>query len=245
MRILVFNSKGGCGKSLLTREIIAAPIAAETVIAEIDTLNQTQLTYKDKFKDVIELDKSNIKDLLIHLNSHEKLVIDVGADNLTTTLNTLVKYQLFDDIDMVIIPITSGRTDEINGLKTYVALTEHKTRIMFAFSRCIENEKLEDQYKVFFNNLQKSGLKTIEGNYIVIRESDIFADAQNIKELVINMANSVDDHKKLALNAKANGDMIRYEEHMQKELTKRAAKILVNDCILPAHNTIMQFAAKK
>jgi hypothetical protein len=243
MRILVFNSKGGCGKSLLTREVIAAPNASDTVIVEIDTLNQTQLTYKTQFKNVIELDKSNIEELLILLNEHDNVVVDVGADNLTATLNTLVIYQLFDDIDLVIIPMSNGRTDCENALKTYTTIGEHTQNIIFAFSRRNEDEKLEDQYQVFFNNMQKAGLKSIDGKYITIRESDLFSDAQNEKELVINLAKEV-DYKKEAMKAKADNNKKRFDELMRKELYKRAAKILVNECILPAHSTIMKFANK-
>ena len=53
MRVLVFNSKGGCGKSLIAREVIAAPQAESMIIVEIDTLNTTQLVYKKDFKDVL------------------------------------------------------------------------------------------------------------------------------------------------------------------------------------------------
>jgi hypothetical protein len=238
MRILAFNSKGGCGKSLLAREVIAAPNAKQTVIIEIDTLNKTQLTYQKDFKEVIELDKENIQDLLIHLNEHDDCVVDVGADNLTATLNTLVKYQLFNDIDLVVIPMTSGRTDCENALKTYATIKEFTDKIIFAFSRFNEDEKLEDQYQVFFNNAQKAGIKSIENNFITVTDSDIFLDAQNQKELVVNLAKEI-DYKKQALNAKKDDDIKKFHELMKKELHKRAAKILIKDCIMPAHQKIM------
>jgi len=240
MRILTFNSKGGCGKSLLAREVIAAPTAKQTVIIEIDTLNKTQLTYKKDFKAVIELDKVNIQDLLIHLNEHDNCVVDVGADNLTATLNTLVKYQLFDDIDLVVIPLSSGRTDCENALKTYATIKEFTDKIIFAFSRFNRDEKLEDQYQVFFNNIQKAGIKSIENNYITVVDSDIFLDAQNQKELVVNLAREV-NYKKQALEAKKAGDLDKFHQLMKQELNKRAAQILVKDCIMPSHKKIMSF----
>jgi len=207
MRILTFNSKGGCGKSLLAREIIAAPKAEQTVIIEIDTLNKTQLTYKKYFKDVIELDKDSIKDLLIYLNEYNDCVIDVGADNLTITIDTLVKYQLFDDIDLVVIPLTSGRTDCENALKTYSMIKKLTDNIMFAFSRFNEEEKLEDQYPVFFKNIKNIkniDIKYIEKNHITVTDSDIFLEAQNEKQLVINLAKEI-NYKEQALEAKKRG----------------------------------------
>lgn len=86
MRYLVFNSKGGCGKSTLTREVIAAPFGKDITIIEIDELNKTQEPYSERFNSVIELRKDEIKDLLIHLNEHDNAVIDVGTDNLSATL---------------------------------------------------------------------------------------------------------------------------------------------------------------
>ena len=181
MRILIYNSKGGCGKSLLAREVIAAPNAEETVIVEIDELNLTQLAYEKYFKEIIELKKGNIKDLLMLLNKHENIIIDVGVDNLSDTLKVLVDYQLFDDIDLVVIPLTNGRTDGENALKTYSTISKFTKKIMFAFSRYDDSKSMEYQYQVFFNNIGKVGIENINEKYITINESDIFTDAQNTK----------------------------------------------------------------
>ncbi|MCF7971161.1 MAG: hypothetical protein K9L22_08375 [Methylococcaceae bacterium] len=238
MRTLVFNSKGGCGKSLIAREVIAAPKAKEMIIVEIDTLNTTQLSYKKDFKDVIELSKQNINDLLSILNEHDEVVIDVGADNLTATLTVLVDYQIFEDIDLVVIPMTPGRTDCENALQSYSVISQYIKNIMFAFSRYKENENIEDQYQVFFKNMKERGLENIGGKYITINDSEIFIDAQNAKELVINMAENI-DYKGQALKAKNDGNIDQFHLLMKKELNKRAAKILVDKCILPAHKKLM------
>jgi len=239
MRILVFNSKGGCGKSLLAREIIAAPKAKDTVIVEVDKLNNTQQPYKRFFKDVIELDDTTLTDLLKILNREDNVVIDVGADHLAKTIDTLVKYDLFDDIDLVLIPMMSGRTDEENALVTYRTLSTFTKNIMFAFSRFNEAESLERQYEVFMNNytdVRQAELK--ESDYVVINDSSIFVTAQTSKQLAINVADKV-DHKAKALEAKRAGDMQLFTELMDKELNKRAAAILLKECIMPAHTKIM------
>lgn len=240
MRVLVFNSKGGCGKSLLAREIVAAPKAKDIVIVEIDKLNSTQQPYKPFFKDVIELDDSTITNLLKILNSEDNVVIDVGADHLAKTIDTLVKYDLFADIDLVIIPMASGRTDAENALGTYLTVSKFTKSIMFAFSRCNEAESLKRQYEVFFANYSdatgQAELK--ESDYVVINDSSIFVTAQTSKQLAVNLADKV-DHKAKALEAKKEGDMQLFEELMDKELNKRAAAILVKECIMPAHTKIM------
>jgi len=238
MRVLVFNSKGGCGKSLIAREVIAAPQAESMIIVEIDTLNTTQLVYKKDFKDVIELSKHNISDLLSILNEYDDVVIDVGADNLTDTLKILVDYQLFDDIDLVVIPMTQGRTDCENALKSYSVISRYIKNIMFAFSRYKEDEPIENQYQVFFSNIEKLGIKNVDDKYITINDSEIFIDAQNEKELVITMALEV-NYREQSIDAKNTGDMDKYRCLIKKEVNKRAAKILVDRCILPAHKKLM------
>jgi len=88
--------------------------------------------------------------------------------------------------------------------------------------------------------MQKAGIKSIENNFITITDSDIFLEAQNQKELVINLAKDV-DYKKQALEAKKDGDLDKFHQLMNQELNKRAAKILVKDCIMSGHQKIMSF----
>lgn len=239
MRVLVFNSKGGCGKSLITREVIAAPIAKKMVIAEIDELNRTQEPYKADFKDVIEVSKEDISELLIHLNEHENVVVDVGADNLTKTMDTLLEYSLFDDIDKVVIPMGRGRSDNENALKTYSVVSEHCKKVVFVFTKFDPEEPIEEQYKTFFKNVEKFIPKFGEKDYVTINQSDVFEDAQNEKILVTKLAQDI-DHKSAAIAAKKDGKMDQFRDLMRKELNKRSAQILLKEVIEPAHKKIME-----
>jgi len=238
MRFFVFNSKGGCGKSLVTREVIAAPFGKKITIAEVDELNKTQLAYKDQFNDVIELNKENIKDLLIHLNEHDNIVVDVGADNLTNTLQVMIDYNLFVDIDKVIIPLARGRTDAENALTTYKAIKPYCNCIMFALTMYDPAENLEGQYQVFFNNVKKVVENFTEKNYVTINASNVFVDAQNAKKLVTELAADI-DHKSAALAAKKEGDMEKFHDLMRQELNRRSANILMENCIMPAHDKLI------
>jgi len=240
MKILSFNSKGGCGKSLIAREIIAAPNAAQTVMIEIDQLNKTQLSYKKDFKEVIELDKNKIKELLIYLNEYDNCVIDIGVDNLTTTMKTLIDYQLFDELDLVVIPLTEGRTDCENALKTYMTISHYTNKIIFAFNKHDPEQTLEQQYPVFFNNIEKYSIDNIDDKHIKIIDSSVFSDAQNNKLLVIEMAKEY-DYKQQALLAKSEHDMPRFKNYMEKELFKRAAQRLVESWIDPAYDKIISY----
>ncbi len=199
------------------------------------------MNYQKDFKAVIELDKEHLPDLLIHLNAlndADHCVIDVGADHLSSTFNTLVAYQLFEDIDRVVIPMMPGRTDCENALKTYASIHAYTDQIVFALSRFNPNETLENQYPVFFNNAQKMKVNW-KDRYVTIAESDLFFKAQNEKALVVNLAQEV-DYKKQALAAKKEDKNEQFHALMKQELNKRAAQILVKECIMPAHERIMQ-----
>lgn len=239
MRYLVFNSKGGCGKSLITREIIAAPLGKDIAIAEIDTLNKTQKPYADRFKAVIELNKEEIPDLLIHLNEHDNIVIDVGADNLSNTLQIMVEYNLFEDIDRVVIPLGLGRSDSENALKTFKVISDHCDKIIFAFTNHNPDESIESQYPVFFSNVGKVVPNFTDESYVTIRSSSVFHDAQHEKKLVVEMAQEV-DHKSAAIAAKKEGNIDKFKDLMRLEANKRSAQILVKNCIMPAHEKILR-----
>ncbi len=252
MRILVFNTKGGCGKSLVAREIIAAPIAKEVVLVEIDVLNRTQQSYAEWFKEVVQLNDETTPDLIKLLNMNTHVVIDVGAIHLANAIDTMTKYELFDDVDLVVIPLIPGRSEEENALKTYAIMSKSVNRIMFAFSKFNPQVALEKQYKVFFDNLsdtqnvntvlknpeQADCTQLVESSYITVNDSDVFETAQHRKELVINLAAEI-DYKAKAKAALSNGEKELYDVLMTQELDKRKARILVESCIMPAHKKIM------
>ena len=237
MKTLVFNSKGGCGKSLVTREIIAAPNAKNIAIIEIDELNKTQLPYRSQFKAVVELKKEEIRELLIHLNEFDNCVIDVGINYLTDTMQIMQDYMLFDDIDLAVIPLGLGRSDSENAIKTYKTLSQYCDNIKFAFTNFNQQESFEDQYQVFFANISKYIKDFSDDYYIKVPSSDVFLDAQNAKKLVTELAEDI-DHKGAAIAAKQAGDNEKFSSLMKKELHKRAAKILLNNVIIPAHEKL-------
>lgn len=237
MNIFVFSTKGGVSKSLIAREIISAPKAKDVVIVEVDELNKTQQTYKDSFKDIITLNKENIRELLVILNEHDKVIVDIGVNDLTEALTTMIEYQIFEDIDKVVIPLTAGRSDTENAFKTYNVISQHSENIMFALGRYNQSERLETQFSIFFDNAKKKLPHLSEDNYVVINESELFTDAQKAKRLVVDMAEQI-DYKTDALKAKKAGDNQKFHDLMKLELDKRASQILVKNCIMPAHKKI-------
>lgn len=238
MKTLVFNSKGGSGKSLIAREIIAAPKAIETVIIEIDALNRTQQNYLSQFKLVIELETNKVKDLIIPLVRFNNCVIDVGTNNSTTVISVMNNYDLFKNINNIVIPLGVGRSDSENALKTYAALKGRCSDIKFAFTNFNQNENFEDQYKVFFDNINDYIKNFNENQYVKIPFSEVFLEAQYKKLLVTELAKEV-DYSSEGILAIKSGDDKRFEELMQKELAKRAAQVLIKNIIMPANKKLM------
>lgn len=241
MRYLVFNTKGGCGKSLVAREVIAAPQAADIVVVEIDKLNTSQSPYKNSFKKVIQLTKNNVEEILIHMNDHDNIVIDVGTDDITAVYDKLVAYDLLELIDKVIIPLMPG-TQEKNALNSYNSIKKYCKNIMFAFVNFNDEEPLKDQFPIFLKFIKEDFPDFSEKDYVEIRHSDIFRDAQHqpgSAKLVTELAREV-DYVTAALTARKQGDLEKFRDLMKQELHKRAARVLVRDCIMPAHKKIIK-----
>ena len=238
MKHFVFSTKGGVGKSLAAREIVAGPAAKEYVMIEIDELNKTQSAYKSSFKQIIELNQDNIKDLLVICNEHDDLIIDVGVDNLSATMQVFVDYALFDEIDQVIIPLFNGRTDSENALKSYAMIQPFCANIKFIFGRATY-EPVDSQFSIFFNNIRKIMPDFSTKDYVIIYESDIYIDAQNQKRLVAEIAEDDHEYKVEALDAKHAGNMSLFNQLMQKELLKRAAKLVMKKNIVSAHDFLV------
>lgn len=235
---LIFNTKGGCGKSLIAREVIAGPKASDFVIVEIDPLNKSQLSYSSSFKAVIEIGKDNIEEVLIALNEHDNVVIDVGVDSLSDTVERLVDYQVFEDIHCLVIPLTPGRTDEENALSTYKTIAPLCLKTVFVFNRYDKTMSLEEQFPVFFRNVAKIIPDFNINDHGTLPESGLFPDAQNDRVLVAEMAQQA-TYKVDALAAKEAGDMNKFRALMQKELHRRAAALLLEKDILPLHEKIV------
>jgi len=242
MKVLVFNTKGGSAKSLTAREIISAPIAKEITIIEVDALNETQLAYKDSFKDVIEINKNDTSALIKILLKEDNLVVDVGVGDLEDSFNKFVTQDLFSLFDKIVIPLSRGRTNGANAVKTYIAICNHvkdSGQIMFAFSRRDPNKKIEDQYRSFFTHAKKHIKHFSEKMYVEINDSEIFDEAEEEEKLISEIANDERDFRKEALEKLKAGDEEAFDDLIELEIIQKSASHLYNDIILPAHRKIM------
>jgi MinD-like ATPase involved in chromosome partitioning or flagellar assembly len=239
-KVLVYVSKGGVGKSLTAREIVAGPMAKSTVIVEIDPLNKTQMNYKEHFKEVVVLNNSNAQKALNYLIKEDNVVIDIGADSLSDGMASIKNYSLLDYIDVVVIPIIPGRSEAQNALLIYSRLTEAGCEnIKFVFNRRDPEKPLEEQYFVFFQNFEhKLGRSIREDEYAVVEEIEEFDFAQTHRSIVANLATS-ESYIEAALEADKAGNTAEFERLMDLELERRAMNRVYNEIVLPAHNKLL------
>jgi len=235
MKTLVFTTKGGSGKSFTAREMIAGPRAHEFIMVEIDELNKTQAAYASSFKKVVELTQNNIKELLILCNEYDDLIIDVGVDNISATIQTFIDYDLFVEIDQVVIPLFNGRTDCENALKSYSLIQPYCEHIKFILGRATAEDEIQSQFSVFFNNIKTVMPDFCRRDYFVIYESDTYIDAQNQKKLLSEVALDHTAYKQGALDAKRSGNKSLFYQLMNKELCRRAAQSVMKEQVIPCH----------
>lgn len=237
-KTLVYNSKGGVGKSLITREIVAGPKASETVIVEIDKLNKTQEGYKKHFKEVIVLGRENVKDCLKPLISEEHVVVDVGADALSDAIKAIRNYEIFDFIDLIVIPLIPGRSEAQNAIQIYRSMSKYHNNVLFAFNRYKPGVPLEEQYDVFASSFEKFiGRKLEEKDYIVIEEVEEFKYAQTKQDIIANMVKREPLVGK-AKEALAAGDKELFDRIMSAEIERRGMITAYNRIIKPLHEEL-------
>lgn len=183
MNILIYNFKGGCSKS--TTSSIVASYLDEATLIEVDYINQSdkridtegyyqsvQMNWRD------ESSKSFLEFESLILKSNTK-VIDVGAVMLDKFHEGMKKSNLYDVIDLVIIPAHDGEDDFRVALKFLANIKDEipTSKIIFGFNRFSkEYDTPQEQFDSFFDNqeLLKKEFKidiSNEDNWFVIKDS--------------------------------------------------------------------------
>lgn len=104
MKILVINSTGNVGKSFIAREVLYPLLSEEKTLYEIEKFNEgsDKLVGKNVHYKCIE--PSKIDEIVPELLLTDNAVIDVGASSIDEFLQNSKEHNLFDIIDMIIIP---------------------------------------------------------------------------------------------------------------------------------------------
>lgn len=232
--LLTMNLKGGAGKSTVA-SIVASYLKDATLI-EIDKINETasRIDSKEYYKSQ-QLDFRNENDngflefenMLLNDGVN---VIDVGAVMLSIFHNAMSVANLYDLIDVIIIPAMDGKDDFVvamNFLKTLQNENVDPSKIIFAFGRYNVHEynTVADQFDIFFDNKE-----LILNNFGIDIENE-----ENYFVIADNLAVKKASRKGIVLREIADNDLDaiikeqRAERDAEKRLEITKARSLVNN----------------
>ena len=242
MKALVLNAKGGVGKSLTAREIVAGPLGDQVLVVEVDELNRQQIDFKNSFLDVVEVLATSVEDAIVYLKKYEHVVIDVGIENLSTAFAGMLQSRIFNYLDVVVIPVLPGRYEGEGALQVYQKLREKgvSSRVVFALnmSDAERSVALQDQHFGFFAVLQSKGLSLDDIEYVQIPYSSVFTEAQYKTMTVAEIAKSPSRLTELLNEDEEFGFTDKALRIANSEWNRLAAQQLMSEWILPAHNKI-------
>lgn len=228
MKIAILNNSGNVGKSFLARELFYANLDCEDKkIIEIETHNSASSKFGDL--DVVSIGGKDIKNLLQLLLQLDCAVIDVGASNIISFLETLVKNDMsliLDEIDLFVVPVVPQTKQQEDTLKTLSAIKElgvpaEKVRIVFNAT-----DNLSD-LDTFIKKAQELGY-TIDKK-LVIKDYENLHKIELLGITANQLANSEKDYKALAKEAYKQGDTEKGNKYAKLALFKGTAKAITQN----------------
>jgi len=161
MKIMIVNSSGNVGKSLVSRELFY-PRFEDPLIIEVETVNKGSKEMKDlnvyQFKS-----GEDFTNIYLKMMENENVIVDVGASNLADFWEQMKGFAGIEDLfDLFIVPTVPAEKEMTDTFKT----------IQFLKSEGIDEEKI----KVIFNRVKKS----VENEFAVLLaapfnfETDLF-----------------------------------------------------------------------
>jgi len=183
MNVLSINLKGGAAKT--TNSSIVASYLPKCTLVEIDKINKSDEGIKSKDYKSIQLDfknesDSNFIEFETMLLDEDTKVIDVGAVKLETFHKAMVSANLYDTIDLFIIPAMDGK-DDFEVAMTYLNTIKNDidtSKVIFAFNRFNNHEYSSpaEQFDTWFEKAEgiKKNLNIDlkdEDNFYVIKDS--------------------------------------------------------------------------
>jgi hypothetical protein len=252
--ILSMNLKGGCAKTAIAS--ITAGYLHNSMLIEMDTINQSdkKINSKDYYESIqmdflTELDEQFFKFERILRKSDKNIIIDVGANKLSTFHKSMVTNDLYQYIDLFLIPCMDGSDDFNVAMDFLESIKDHvdlENKVIFVFNRFNEYEysSVENQFDQFFDNakiIQKKYKVDLcnESNYFAIKDSLAIKYARRnaitIKELCDTNLDSI--------NQKIDEITNEQDDELMKLIKKRnivkSALNLQKNYILPAIQKII------
>lgn len=187
MVYMVGQTKGGCGKSTVSNNILPILIGGnleDTKIVEIDNHNNTCELYKNSIlaNNMKTIKVSSADDTLDEiffdaLANKSNIIIDAGGGDDTDTLLKLLKNQPKGNIKYI-IPFSMG-DDDFNVLKTLEKIDDLENCLVI-LNGYTDKEKIKEQFLYFFGDDDVLGLqqKVKKVKYTMIPFSTIFTKAK-------------------------------------------------------------------
>lgn len=233
MNLLVINLKGGAAKT--TNSSIIACYLPGSVLLEIDKINRSDVKidsngfYKSKQIDFQNETSKEFLEFENFLIEEGIKIIDVGAIKLEIFHEAMKTANLYDTIDLLIIPAMDGSDDftvAMDYLESVKDLID-PSKIMFSFNRFNEHEytDIKEQFDSFFNNAEAIKSKynidlNDSDNYYVLKDSKAIKQARKLGRTIRSLVDQ--DLDKITQEQRMPG--INRDTRM--ELTKR--RTLVN-----------------
>ncbi|MGG6325198.1 StbB family protein [Vibrio cholerae] len=194
LKIAIMNNSGNVGKSMICDNLLRTRIPNADVV-KIETINS------DGTMDATVAAK-NIKQVFDRIDESDISLIDVGASNIETFMDNLVKLNgAHEDIDFYIIPTTPRPKQQVDTIKTIERLLDmgvdaDNIRVIFNFYD--PDVSVKELYPVIFESdlVKELGLNKIQ-NQFTITENPVFDMLAEIGYSFIEIANDERDFKAL------------------------------------------------
>ncbi|MCD9492608.1 transcriptional regulator [Photobacterium phosphoreum] len=194
LKIVVLNNSGNVGKSLICERLLQPRIPNSSII-KIETINADG-------SDDEKLSAKNTVEVRTQIDMTDICIVDVGASNIETFLNSLSKMtDTIEDIDLFIIPTTPKAkqlTDTVNTVLSLESLDIPTEKIRIIMNMYDSDFAVEKQYPLLFSDtsLSELCLDKME-NQFVIPNTELFDLALEAELDYKNIVNDDNDYRAL------------------------------------------------
>ena len=211
MRIIIYNDKGGAGKSTTSVQVIAPfmyILNGETKpvnLFEFDDSNADSETFESSeilYAKRIMVSGNDLDNKVTNITiDNDSLILDVGG-NMTSKLilQALELSGMLDLYDLVVIPLMDGEQDALNARRAYsrIRQSNNNIKIVFALSRIDISMQLSIQYIDWFGDKQGrlddrvgiiESIKKEDRNIIKIFNSETIKYSRAFGQTVFELSN--------------------------------------------------------
>jgi hypothetical protein len=225
-KILITNNSGNVGKSFISRELFYSNFKSNSkVIIEIESNNSSSESYKNV--NTKKMEGKDLSTLFDNIFEHDEFVIDVGASQIIPFFTELQKSGGIDedDIDLIIVPVTSDSKIQNDSIKTLSILNnlDLNKKVKVIFNRV---DNISD-IQTFIKKAKEIGYQ-VDPNLRILNYDAI----NKISELyltVTELSQSKKDYKTLAKKAVLDKNLEEKEKYAKLYTLKKYADGIVKN----------------